>query len=129
MNYLYHVSPAINASYIMRDGINPAKARSKAKRSYYVSAPLVTWAIAHVSLRHAIHAGAIDVWAVDATEIDLKKFRGEIFWTDKRVEIEGLCTAEDWLVLVERQSMLNKENMPSEGKFGVLITEEDMRKL
>lgn len=49
---VYHVTTRYRADLIAAKGIDPARSKGKLKVSWYVAAPMLAWAIAHVALRH-----------------------------------------------------------------------------
>lgn len=70
---VYHVTTRYRADLIAAKGIDPERSKGKRKCSWYVSFPMLAWAIAHVSLRHKCPLENIIVIRCTIPLADLKK--------------------------------------------------------
>lgn len=58
---LFHVTPAVNAGAILREGVRPNMSEGKMQVSWWVEEHMIAWALAHVSYRRAIAVSSLAV--------------------------------------------------------------------
>lgn len=96
---LYHVSPVTNDESIRERGVDPARSRGKMRVSWYVDAPRVAWAIAHIVHRYGIPAVDVNIYAVDVCSKLAKTWSiPGVYYTANREEVFlTVRNAEAWL--------------------------------
>jgi hypothetical protein len=79
-NYYYHVTPQDNDASIEARGILPEKSRGKRKRSWFVCAERLPWAIKHVARRHGVAEDEIVVYLIPLTSARGLKRHGRLLY-------------------------------------------------
>lgn len=80
---LYHCTHRRNVPSITAEGIDPAYAMSDTKRSYYVTAASLEWAIPHVAMRHGVAESEVIVLKCDIPRMWLTRFRRGVWYATR----------------------------------------------
>jgi len=100
----YHVTPKHNIRSVFVNGVLPEMAKSEVKRSWFVRAEALNWAIEHVCKRHNVSEGEVSI-AVCLIPVSLMRAtsRPGAFYTDVKITPLAFYSVDELDVLwIER---------------------------
>lgn len=104
--WLYHVTPTENVDRIRREGVDPAMSRGKRRWAWYVEPERLTWAIAHVCLKHNTTPAKLAVFYVDVPpQVRLKTAWGGIYVAHKTCRVFEFRPAAELLDDVDERDV------------------------
>jgi len=97
--YHYHITTYENALKILDTGyIDPRKSTGRQNVTWYVSRSKVTWAIAHVCMRHQVTLDKIAILTVLNEHINMKNSnRKGIYFSRARLQPSEMTSASMWM--------------------------------
>lgn len=104
--WLYHVTPQDNVDRIRREGVDPSMSRGKRRWSWYVEGERLTWAIAHVCLKHNTTPSKLVVFYVNVpATVRLKTAWQGVYVAHKRCQVFEFRPAAEFLDDVDERDV------------------------
>lgn len=90
--------------------IDPAFSQGKKRCTFYVNQSMITWAIAHVAVRHSVKVCQLWVFSVPTVLVDfMRTNRHGVYVCFVGVKPTGLMGADRWLANQEARIGLGKQ--------------------